>query len=73
MTQLPIISGSDAVRTFEKVGWVVARQRGSHVILTKHGRRANLSVPQHKALDPGTIRGLIRDAGMSVSEFVSLI
>lgn len=70
MTKLPIISGQDAVKAFERAGWTVARRRGSHVVLTKPGRKANLSVPQHRELDPGTLRGLVRDAGISVSEFL---
>ena len=70
MTKLPIISGSEAVRAFERTGWVVARRKGSHVVLVKAGRRANLSIPLHRELDVGTLRGLVRDAGMTVSEFV---
>jgi len=70
MTRLPVLSGSAAVRTFEAAGWLIARQKGSHIILIKQGRRANLSVPLHKELDPGTLRGLVRDAGMTVAEFV---
>ncbi|MCL5104355.1 MAG: type II toxin-antitoxin system HicA family toxin [Armatimonadetes bacterium] len=73
MTRLPTVSGAEAVRAFEKAGWVVARQRGSHVVLTKQGKRANLSVPLRKQLDLGTLRGLIRDAGISVSEFIGLL
>jgi hypothetical protein len=44
MIKLPVISGNDAVRAFEKAGWIVTRQRGSHVILTKPGKAANLSL-----------------------------
>ena len=73
MTKLPIISGQVAVRAFEQAGWSVARQRGSHVVLTKKGRKANLSVPLHRELDPGTLRGLIRDAGMSIEGFLKLV
>ena len=73
MTKFPIISGAEAVRAFERAGWTVARRRGSHVVLTKAGRKANLSVPLHRELDPGTLRGLVRDAGISTSEFPSLL
>lgn len=73
MTKLPVISGQAAVRVFGKAGWVIARQKGSHVVLIKRGRRANLSVPLHKELDPGTLRGLIRDAGMSMDAFLKLL
>jgi len=73
MSRLPAVSGATAVQAFERAGWNVARQRGSHVVLTKPGRSANLSIPQHRQLDPGTLRGLIHDAGMSVSEFTVLL
>lgn len=73
MTRLPIISGADAVRAFQTAGWAIARRKGSHVILVKRSSRANLSVPQHKELDPGTLRGLIRDAGISTLEFVGYL
>jgi predicted RNA binding protein YcfA (HicA-like mRNA interferase family) len=45
------------VRAFQKVGWTKDRQKGSHVILIKPGEPATLSVPQHKELAPGTLRG----------------
>jgi predicted RNA binding protein YcfA (HicA-like mRNA interferase family) len=61
------------VRVFEKAGWSKDRQRGSHVILIKPGCAASLSVPQHRELAPGTLRALIRAAGMSVEEFDALM
>jgi predicted RNA binding protein YcfA (HicA-like mRNA interferase family) len=73
MPGLPSISGDKAVRAFEKAGWRWDRRRGSHVILVKTGNAASLSVPQHRELAPGTLRALIRSAGMSVEEFVRLI
>ncbi|OFX15162.1 MAG: hypothetical protein A2Z18_05690 [Armatimonadetes bacterium RBG_16_58_9] len=73
MTKLPVISGAEVVRAFQRAGWVVARRKGSHVVLIKTGRRANLSVPMHDELDAGTLRGLVRDAGMTVDEFLELL
>ncbi|MBM3496897.1 MAG: type II toxin-antitoxin system HicA family toxin [Armatimonadetes bacterium] len=73
MSRLPVASGSEIVRAFERAGWTVARQRGSHVILVREGRPANLSVPLHREVDPGTLRGLIRDAGLTATAFVSLL
>ena len=73
MPKLPVISGADAVRAFEKGGWRQDRQRGSHIILLKVGHPASLSVPQHRELAPGTLRSLIRNAGMTVDEFVALL
>jgi predicted RNA binding protein YcfA (HicA-like mRNA interferase family) len=68
-----ILFVSDAVRAFERAGWRRDRQRGSHVILIQPGMIASLSVPQHRELAPGTLRALIRNAGMSVEGFVGLL
>ena len=63
------MSGRKAVRAFERLGWQVARQRGSHIILIKEGQTATLSVPDHKEVAKGTLRSLIRAAGITVDEF----
>ncbi len=73
MAALPSVSGERAVRVFQKAGWNKDRQHGSHVILIKPGHEASLSVPQHREVAPGTLRALIRAAGMSVEEFVALV
>ena len=73
MGKLPIISGKEAAKAFEKAGWQMRGQVGSHLVLTKSGVRANLSVPQHSELAPGTLRGLIRAAGMTIEEFLALL
>jgi predicted RNA binding protein YcfA (HicA-like mRNA interferase family) len=68
---LPVLSGADVVRTFTKLGWNVARQRGSHVIMIKDGERATLSIPDHRTIAKGTLRSLIRAANMTVDDFVA--
>ena len=73
MARLANISGKDAVRAFEKAGWKRMGQVGSHVVMVKSGLRVNLSIPQHKELSIGTLRALIRHAGMTVEEFLSLL
>lgn len=73
MAKLPAIGGREARRAFEKAGWVFDRQRGSHMILTRPGVAVNLSIPDHRVLDRGLLRGLIRDAGLTVEEFVRLL
>jgi predicted RNA binding protein YcfA (HicA-like mRNA interferase family) len=64
------MSGREVVRAFEELGWQIARQRASHVVLVKEGARATLSVPDHKEVARGTLRSLIRSAGLTVEEFV---
>jgi len=73
MPGLPVISGAEAVRAFERAGWRQDRQHGSHIVMIKPGHIASLSVPQHRELAPGTLRALIRAAGMSVEEFTALL
>jgi predicted RNA binding protein YcfA (HicA-like mRNA interferase family) len=73
MGRLGNISGKEAVSAFGKAGWQVMGQVGSHVVMTKSGVRANLSVPQHKELSTGTLQALIRAAGMTVEEFLTLL
>jgi len=72
VARLANISGKEAVRAFERAGWRVLGQVGSHVVMTKLGLRVNLSIPQHKDLSVGTLRALIRHAGMTVEEFLEL-
>jgi len=73
MVGLPVASGAEVVKAFVRAGWRVDRQKGSHVILLKAGHVASLSVPQHSELAPGTLRALIRAAGLSVEEFTALL
>ncbi|HHT9120759.1 MAG TPA: type II toxin-antitoxin system HicA family toxin [Candidatus Hypogeohydataceae bacterium YC41] len=70
MPQTPLLRHQEVVKTFERLGWQVARQRGSHVILTKEGHIATLSVPNHPEVARGTLRSLIRKAGLSLEEFL---
>lgn len=72
MPKLPAVSGADVVKAFERAGWRRVRQRGSHVVMLKAGHIASLSIPQHRELAPGTLRSLIRAAGMTVEEFADL-
>ena len=73
MPRLPKISGRQAVATFERVGFHVRRRRGSHIVMVKPGFPETLSVPDHRQLRPGTLRALIRKAGLSVEEFLALL
>jgi predicted RNA binding protein YcfA (HicA-like mRNA interferase family) len=73
MGTLANISGKEAARAFAKAGWVAIGQVGSHLVMTRPGVRANLSIPQHRELKPGTLRALIRNSGMTVEEFIGLL
>ena len=71
MASLPVISGSETVKVFERFGWTIARQTSSHIIMTKEGQIASLSVPNHKEVARGTLRSMIRSANLTVDEFVT--
>jgi predicted RNA binding protein YcfA (HicA-like mRNA interferase family) len=73
MPKLPVVSGRQARRAFEKCGWTFDRQRGSHMVLVRPGFPFNLTIPDHKEVDRGLLRGLIRDSGLTVGEFTSLL
>jgi predicted RNA binding protein YcfA (HicA-like mRNA interferase family) len=73
MPKLPRISGREAVQAFEKAGWEVARQRGSHIVLIKPGSIYTLSIPMHRVLGPGLLRDQIRKAELTIEEFIELL
>jgi predicted RNA binding protein YcfA (HicA-like mRNA interferase family) len=70
MPQVPILSGREVVKVFEKFGWEKVRQKGSHIILVKQGQYTTLSVPDHKEIARGTLRALIRLSGITITEFI---
>ncbi len=72
MTKLPVISGHDLIRALGKLGYYVRGQKGSHVHL-RHPLRSPLTVPNHPEIARGTLRAIIRAAGLSVEEFVKLL
>jgi predicted RNA binding protein YcfA (HicA-like mRNA interferase family) len=74
MAPLPSVSGREAVKAFEKAGWEVRRIGSSrHIIMKKEGSPTILSVPDHRVLDRGLLRSLIRDAQFSVEKFNNLL
>jgi predicted RNA binding protein YcfA (HicA-like mRNA interferase family) len=69
MGELPLLSGRDVAKVFARFGWSIVRQRGSHIILVKADHMATLSVPDHKEIARGTLRSLVRAAGLTVDQF----
>lgn len=72
-SKLPVLSGREVVRVFQHFGWMIARQSSSHIVLIKPGEIASLSVPDHREVARGTLRNLIRSAGLTIDEFVSAV
>jgi predicted RNA binding protein YcfA (HicA-like mRNA interferase family) len=73
MSRLPQVAGSDVVRALQKVGFTVRRQHGSHIIMRRDSPFAQTVVPNHKQIDRGTLRAIVRQTGLSVDEFVGLL
>jgi len=71
--QIPLLSGREVVKIFRRLGWEIARQRGSHIILVKEGHIATLSVPDHREVARGTLRSLITRAGLNIEEFLNAL
>jgi len=68
MPRLPRVSGQEAIRVLERLGFYAARQRGSHVVMRRGDR--GCAIPLHKELAVGTLRGALRQAGVSSEEFI---
>lgn len=73
MASIPILTGQDLVRVFKSFGRRVARQRGSHIIMTKENEIVTLSIPNHREVARATLRSLIRSANLTVAEFIAAI
>ena len=70
MSKLPVISGKNCIKILERFGFVVYRQRGSHVTMVREDPPNQTTVPLHKELDRGTLRAILRQTGIGVDEFV---
>jgi len=70
MSRLPVVSGRECVRALENSGFAVVRREGSHIILRRPMPFAQVVVPDHKTLDRGTLRAILRQCDVSVSEFL---
>ena len=68
MPRLPRVSGAEVVRALRKLGFAVARQRGSHIVMRRGA--SGCVVPNHQELKTGTLAGVLKQAGVSVDEFI---
>lgn len=73
MSRLPRISGQECVRALAKAGFFLRRQEGSHMIVRRSNPFTQLVVPDHKELDRGTLRAIIRQTGLSIEDFMNLL
>jgi predicted RNA binding protein YcfA (HicA-like mRNA interferase family) len=73
MSKLPVVSGRELVRVLQKLGFQFDRQKGSHMMLFRENPPTTLSIPEHRELDRGTLRALLRQAGVTPDEFQRLL
>ncbi|HYL85976.1 MAG TPA: type II toxin-antitoxin system HicA family toxin [Candidatus Angelobacter sp.] len=74
MTKLPTdLSGRDLIKALQKLGFVVQRQRGSHIVLRRDAPFARVTVPNHKILRLGTLRTILYEAGLTVDQLIQLL
>ena len=71
MPKLPRISGAEAVRALQRLGFEVARQRGSHIVMRRGS--SGCVVPNHREIKTGTLAGVLRQASVSVEEFIAAL
>ena len=73
MSKLPQISGRECVKALQRAGFEVRRQQGSHIVMRRDDPYTVVSIPNHKTIRPGMLRRIIRDADLTVDEFVELL
>ena len=73
MTRLPRVSGRQCCDALGKVGFRLVREHGSHIVLRRLDPFAQVVVPDHRELDCGTLRTILRHAGVSVEDFARLL
>jgi predicted RNA binding protein YcfA (HicA-like mRNA interferase family) len=71
MPKLPRVSGAQAVRALERLGFAVARQRGSHIVMRRGS--TGCVVPNHRELKTGTLAGVLKQAGVSAEDFINAL
>jgi predicted RNA binding protein YcfA (HicA-like mRNA interferase family) len=73
MPPVPLLRPREVVRAFERLGWKEVRRKGSHIIMTRAGPIATLSIPDHAQVARGTLRALIARAGLEVEDFLAAL
>ncbi|NDJ76801.1 MAG: addiction module toxin, HicA family [Chloroflexi bacterium] len=73
MPKLPVLSARECVTALQRGGFYISRQKGSHITLRRDTPPGRVTVPNHKELKPGMLRGIIRQAELTVDEFIALL
>ena len=74
MTKLPrSLNGKEVIKALTKVGFYVRRQKGSHIVIRRNEPFAQVVVPDHKSVDPGTLASILDGVGLTTEEFLKLL
>jgi predicted RNA binding protein YcfA (HicA-like mRNA interferase family) len=74
MTKLPTgLSGQDLIKALKRVGFVIQRQRGSHIIFRRESPHARVVVPNHESIRMGTLRTILHEANLTVDQLLELL
>lgn len=73
MSKLPVVSGKQCVKALTKIGFVVFRQKGSHITMVRENPKFQVTIPNHKTVAKGTLRAIIKQADLTVDEFINLL
>ena len=73
MTKIPEVSWKEVVNALEKSGFIFDRQKGSHMVYYHPQTQATVVVPKHRVIKKGTLSKILKDAGLSRDDFISLI
>jgi len=73
VSHLPVISGRECVRALERAGFHIVRQVGSHIVLRRENSFCQVVVPDHRTLDRGTLRSILRSVGLTPDQLRELL
>ena len=73
MSRLPRVSGREVVAALQRIGFRLRRQHGSHMIMRRDVPFAQTVVPDHREVDTGTLRAILRQTGIGVDEFLKML
>lgn len=72
MPQLPILSAKELIKIFERSGYFVVRQKGSHIRM-HHKTKDSITIPNHKTIGRGLLKKILRDSQISSNDLVQLM
>lgn len=73
MSKLPVVSGKQCIKALEKIGFLIFRQRGSHITMVRENPPYQVTIPNYKTVAKGTLKAIIKQADLSVDEFINLL